>query len=128
MTIRVAINGYGRIGRNILRALYESSHLNNIKIVAINDLAKPEVNAHLTKFDTTHGRFAGQVNLDEQHLVINGDPILICAERDPEKLPWAQLNVDIVFECTGRFTSKEQAQAHLRAGAKKVIISAPAWC
>lgn len=125
MTIRVGINGYGRIGRNILRALYESGH-NDIKIVAINDLSSPEVNAHLTQYDSTHGRFNGEISLDNQHMTVNGDAIAIFAEREPEKLPWGKLNVDVVFECTGRFTTKDQASAHLKAGAKKVIISAPA--
>lgn len=126
MTIRVAINGYGRIGRNILRALYESAHHQDIKIVAINDLANPQGNVHLTKYDTTHGRFKGEVHLEQDQMIVNGDAITICAERNPEELPWGKLNVDVVFECTGRFTSKEQAMAHIKAGAKKVIISAPA--
>jgi len=126
MTIKVAINGYGRIGRNILRALYESKHSNDIKIVAINDLGSPEINAHLTRYDTTHGRFAGEVSIDGNYMIINGDPILVCAERDPEKLPWGKMDIDVVYECTGRFTNKDSALAHIKAGAKKVIISAPA--
>jgi glyceraldehyde 3-phosphate dehydrogenase len=125
MTIKVAINGYGRIGRNILRALYEAGRTNEIRIVAINDLGDAETNAHLTRFDTAHGRFAGDVVVDGDHMVVNGDRIRVCAERDPSKLPWAELGVDVVFECTGLFTSKAKAGAHLAAGAKKVVISAP---
>ena len=125
MTIKVAINGYGRIGRNILRALYEAGRTNEIRIVAINDLGDAETNAHLTRFDTAHGRFNADVAVDGDHMVVNGDRIRVCAERDPSKLPWAELGVDVVFECTGLFTSKAKAGAHLTAGAKKVIISAP---
>ncbi len=126
MTIRVAINGYGRIGRNTLRALYESGKRNQLQIVAINDLGDVKTNAHLTKYDSTHGRFPGEVTVDANNLVINGDAIQIFSERDPAKLPWGQLKVDIVFECTGLFTAKDKAAAHISAGAKKVIISAPA--
>lgn len=126
MTIRVAINGYGRIGRNTLRALYESGKRNQLQIVAINDLGDVKTNAHLTKYDSTHGRFPGEVTVDGNNLVVNGDTIQIISERDPAKLPWGQLKVDIVFECTGLFTTKEKAAAHINAGAKKVIISAPA--
>jgi glyceraldehyde 3-phosphate dehydrogenase len=126
MTIRVAINGYGRIGRNILRALYESKRHPEIKIVAINDLGDVETNAHLTRYDTTHGRFQGDVSVDGNNLIINGDKIRVVAERDPKKLPWGELNVDVVYECTGFFTSREKASGHILAGAKKVIISAPA--
>jgi glyceraldehyde 3-phosphate dehydrogenase len=125
MTIRVAINGYGRIGRNILRALYEANRQNEIKIVAINDLGNPETNAHLTRYDTTHGKFAADVRLDGSDLIINGDRIRVVSERDPLKLPWKDLDIDVVHECTGLFTSKEKAGLHLQAGAKKVIISAP---
>lgn len=126
MTIRVAINGYGRIGRNILRAHYEKKLHPEIQIVAINDLGDVNTNAHLTRHDTTHGKFPGEVSVEGSHLVINGDKIRVVAERDPKKLPWKELNVDIVFECTGLFTSKEKAVMHIEAGAKKVIISAPA--
>ena len=125
MTIKVAINGYGRIGRNILRALYEAGRTNEIRIVAINDLGDAETNAHLTRFDTAHGKFNADVKVDGDHMVVNGDRIRVCAERDPSKLPWAELGVDVVYECTGLFTSKAKAGAHLAAGAKKVIISAP---
>jgi glyceraldehyde 3-phosphate dehydrogenase len=125
MAVKVAINGYGRIGRNILRALYESRRTNEIRIVAINDLGDAETNAHLTQYDTVHGRFPGEVSVDGGDLVVNGDKIKVCAERDPSKLPWKDLGVDIVLECTGLFTSKAKAGAHIAAGAKKVIISAP---
>ncbi|MFT3805675.1 type I glyceraldehyde-3-phosphate dehydrogenase [Arenimonas sp.] len=125
MAIKVAINGYGRIGRNVLRALYESGRTNEIRIVAINDLGDAETNAHLTRYDTAHGRFNGEVVVDGDHLVVNGDRIKVCAERDPAKLPWGELGVDVVFECTGLFTSKAKAGAHIAAGAKKVVISAP---
>jgi len=126
MTIKVAINGYGRIGRNIVRALYESGKTNEIRIVAINDLSDVKTNAHLTEYDTTHGKFPGTVALDGENIVVNGDKIHVCAERDPANLPWEQLGIDVVFECTGIFASKEKSAAHLQAGAKKVIISAPA--
>ena len=125
MTIRVAINGYGRIGRNVLRAHYESGKKHDIEIVAINDLGKPETNAHLTQYDTAHGKFNGEVKVEGDYLVVNGDKIKVLAERDPSKLPWKDLSVDVVLECTGLFTSKEKASAHLAGGAKKVIISAP---
>lgn len=124
MTIRVAINGFGRIGRNILRALYESKR-QDIKIVAINDLGDIEMNAHLLRHDSTHGKFAGEVIVDGKALIVNGDSIQFTAERDPAKLPWGAMDVDIVMECTGIFTTKEKASAHITAGAKKVIISAP---
>ncbi len=123
--IRVAINGYGRIGRNVLRALYEGGYRKDIEIVAVNDLGDAEVNAHLTKFDTVHGRFNGDVSVVDGNLVVNGDAIRVLAERDPSKMPWRELNVDVVFECTGKFTTKEKALAHCAAGAKKVMISAP---
>jgi glyceraldehyde 3-phosphate dehydrogenase len=125
MAIKVAINGYGRIGRNILRALYESGRTKEFQIVAINDLGNAETNAHLTQYDTAHGRFPGQVAVDGGDLIVNGDRIKVCAERDPSKLPWGDLGVDVVLECTGLFTSKAKAGAHIAAGAKKVIISAP---
>ncbi|MBA2490883.1 MAG: type I glyceraldehyde-3-phosphate dehydrogenase [Gammaproteobacteria bacterium] len=126
MTIKVAINGYGRIGRNILRAHYESGGADDIQIVAINDLGDANTNAHLTRFDTAHGRFGGKVEVDNDSLVVNGDKIRVFAERDPGKLPWGKLGVDVVLECTGLFASKDKAAAHLKGGAKKVIISAPA--
>ena len=125
MAIKVAINGYGRIGRNILRALYESNRTSAIKIVAINDLGDAETNAHLTQYDTAHGKFPGTVSVEGGDLVVNGDRIKVCAERDPSKLPWKDLGVDVVIESTGLFTKREKAAAHLAAGAKKVIISAP---
>ncbi len=125
MSVKVAINGYGRIGRNILRALYESARTGEIQIVAINDLGDAETNAHLTRFDTAHGKFNAEVSVEGDHMIVNGDRIRVCAERDPAKLPWGELGVDVVYECTGLFTSKEKAGAHLKAGAKKVIISAP---
>ncbi|HEY6984969.1 MAG TPA: type I glyceraldehyde-3-phosphate dehydrogenase [Rhodanobacteraceae bacterium] len=125
MAVKVAINGYGRIGRNILRALYEAKRTNEIKIVAVNDLGDAETNAHLTQYDTVHGRFPGEVGVEGGDLVVNGDRIKVCAERDPAKLPWKDLGVDIVVESTGLFTSKAKAGAHIAAGARKVIISAP---
>ncbi len=125
MAIKVAINGYGRIGRNILRALYEANRTDQIKVVAINDLGDANTNAHLTRHDTAHGRFPGTVSVEGSDMVVNGDRIRVCAERDPSKLPWGELGVDVVFECTGIFTSKAKASAHFAAGAKKVIISAP---
>lgn len=124
--IKLAINGYGRIGRNILRALYESGHRKEMQIVAINDLTDTEMNAYLTKYDSVHGRFAGEVKTEGKDLIINGDRIRVCAEKDPAKLPWKEMGIDFVLECTGFFTSRDKAQAHLQAGAKKVIISAPA--
>src|SRR5688500_2157817 len=125
MAVKVAINGYGRIGRNILRALYESNRTNEIKVVAINDLGDAETNAHLTQYDTAHGRFPHEVSVDGGDLIVKGDRIKVFAERDPSKLPWGDLGVDVVLECTGLFTSKAKAAAHIAAGAKKVIISAP---
>ncbi len=125
MAIKVAINGYGRIGRNVLRALYESGRNNEFQIVAINDLGDAETNAHLTQYDTAHGKFPGTVSVEGGDLIVNGDRIKVCAERDPSKLPWGDLGVDVVLECTGLFTSKAKAGAHITAGAKKVIISAP---
>lgn len=126
MTYKIAINGYGRIGRNILRAFFESKHQGELEIVAINDLADLKANAHLTKYDSVHGRFPGEVEVAGDHLVINGNKIKVCAERNPQNLPWKELGVDLVLECTGLFTSKEKASVHLTAGAKKVLISAPA--
>lgn len=127
MSINIAINGYGRIGRNILRAFYEAApkYNNDINIVAINDLGDPNTNAHLTQFDTTHGRFDADISVDGDYMLVNGDKIKIIAQRDPENLPWSDLNIDIVFECTGLFRTREKASLHLNAGAKKVIISAP---
>src|SRR5450830_1285347 len=125
MTIRVAINGYGRIGRNILRAHYEGGKKHDIEIVAINDLGDPKTNAHLTQYDTTHGKFPGTVTVDGDSIVVNGDRIKVLAQRNPAELPWGELKVDVVLECTGFFTTKEKASAHLKGGAKKVIISAP---
>ena len=124
--INVAINGFGRIGRNILRALYERPDVaSRLRVVAINDLGTPEINAHLLQFDTTHGRFGATVAVEDGALNINGDRIAVFAERNPEDLPWGDLNIDVVFECTGIFTSRDKASAHLRAGARKVLISAP---
>jgi glyceraldehyde 3-phosphate dehydrogenase len=125
MTVRVAINGYGRIGRNILRAHYEDNKSHDLQIVAINDLGPPETNAHLTRYDTAHGKFPGKVEVEGDHMVVEGDRIRVTAQRDPAQLPWKDLGVDVVYECTGYFTSKEKATAHLKGGAKKVIISAP---
>jgi glyceraldehyde 3-phosphate dehydrogenase len=125
MTVRVAINGYGRIGRNILRAHYESDKSHGLQVVAINDLGPPETNAHLTRYDTAHGKFPGKVEVQGDEMVVNGDRIKVVAQRDPAQLPWKDLGVDVVMECTGFFTTKEKASAHLKGGAKKVIISAP---
>ena len=125
MTIKVAINGYGRIGRNILRAHYEGGKKHDIQIVAINDLGDTKINAHLTKYDTAHGKFPGTVVIDGDSLVVNGDRIKVLSNRYPAQLPWKELGVDVVHECTGFFTSKEKAAAHFKGGAKKVIISAP---
>jgi glyceraldehyde 3-phosphate dehydrogenase len=126
MTIKIGINGYGRIGRNILRALYETDRRGELEIVAVNDLGDAKTNAHLTRRDTAHGPFPGTVSVDGDSMVVNGDRIKVLAERDPAKLPWGDLGVDIVMESTGFFASKEKASAHLAGGAKKVIISAPA--
>ena len=124
--INVAINGFGRIGRNILRALYERPDVaSRLRVVAINDLGTPEINAHLLQFDTTHGRFGATVAVEDGALNINGDRIAVFAERNPEDLPWCDLKIDVVFECTGVFTSRDKVSAHLRAGARKVLISAP---
>lgn len=125
MALKIAINGYGRIGRNILRAVYEAGRTDEFDIVAINDLGDANTNAHLTQYDTAHGKFPGEVSVDGDDLVINGDRISVFAERDPSKLPWRELGIDVVFECTGLFRTKEKASMHLTAGAKKVILSAP---
>src|SRR6201997_5521614 len=125
MTIRVAINGYGRIGRNTLRAFYENGKKHDIQIVAINDLGDAKTNAHLTQYDTAHGKFPGEVKVDGDSLVVNGDRIRVLANRNPAELPWGELGVYVVLECTGFFTTKEKASAHIKGGAKKVIISAP---
>jgi glyceraldehyde 3-phosphate dehydrogenase len=125
MAIKVGINGYGRIGRNVLRALYESRRNQQIQIVAVNDLGDARINAHLTSYDSAHGKFPGSVAVDGDSMVVNGDRIKVLAERDPAKLPWTALGVEFVLECTGLFTSKAKAGAHIAGGAKKVIISAP---
>ncbi len=125
MTIKVGINGYGRIGRNVLRALYESDKGSEIAIVAVNDLGDANTNAHLTRRDTAHGPFPGTVEVDGDHMIVNGDRIRVLAERDPAKLPWGELGVDIVLESTGFFRTRELAGKHIDAGASKVIISAP---
>jgi glyceraldehyde 3-phosphate dehydrogenase len=125
MAIRIAINGYGRIGRQILRAVYEYNRKEEFEIVAINDLGDTSINAHLTRYDTVHGKFNGELVVDGDYLVVNGDRIRVLAIRNPAELPWRDLGVDVVHECTGLFTTKEKARAHLSAGAKKVIISAP---
>ncbi|MGX5219753.1 type I glyceraldehyde-3-phosphate dehydrogenase [Pseudomonas segetis] len=126
MTLRIAINGFGRIGRNVLRALYTQAYRQNIQIVAINDLGDSAINAHLLKYDSVHGIFAGDVEFDQESLTVNGDRIAVSAIRNPGELPWKKLAIDVVFECTGLFTTRDKAAAHLSAGARKVIISAPA--
>ena len=126
MTVKIAINGYGRIGRNILRALYESDRTDEMQILAINDLGDAETNAHLTRYDSAHGPFPIDVEVDSDALIVGGDRIRVLAERDPTQLPWRELGVDVVLECTGLFASKDKASAHLEAGARKVLISAPA--
>jgi len=125
MAIRVGINGYGRIGRNILRALYESGRTGEIQVAAINDLGDAKTNAHLTRYDTAHGKFPGQVEVDGDSMVVNGDRIRVFATRNPAEIAWGSVGVDVVLECTGLFTTKEKAGAHLKGGAKKVVISAP---
>lgn len=125
MTIRIAINGYGRIGRQALRSIYEYDLRSDFEVVAVNASGDLHTNAHLTRFDTVHGRFAADVGYDEQHLIVNGDKIRFFSTRDPRELPWRELDVDLVLECTGAFTSKDKCYAHLNAGAKKVLISAP---
>ncbi len=125
MAIKVGINGYGRIGRNILRAVYESERTDEIEIVAINDLGDANTNAHLTQYDTAHGKFPGTISVEGDNMIVNGDKVRVLSERDPAKLPWAELGVDVVHESTGFFASKAKASAHLEGGAKKVVISAP---
>ena len=125
MTIKVAINGYGRIGRNILRAHYERGKTHDLAIVAINDLGSPETNAHLTRYDTAHGKFPGKIAVEGDAMIVNGDRIKVFAQRNPAELPWGALGVDVVLECTGLFTTKEKASAHITGGEKKVFISAP---
>lgn len=125
MSIKIAINGYGRIGRNVLRAIYEEGYRKDMEVVAINDLGDAKINAHLTIYDTVHGKFNGSVVVDGDYIVVNGDKIKVLSEKDPSKMPWKEMGIDIVFECTGKFTSKEKAMAHINAGAKKVMISAP---
>jgi glyceraldehyde 3-phosphate dehydrogenase len=125
MTLKVGINGYGRIGRNVLRALYEGGKRGELQIVAINDLGDAKINAHLTRHDTVHGPFRGEVKVDGDSLLVNGDRIKVLSERDPAKLPWGSLGVDTVLECTGLFTSKAKAGKHIEGGAKRVVISAP---
>lgn len=125
MAIKVAINGYGRIGRNIVRALYEAKRNDEITIVAINDLGDAETNAHLTQYDTVHGKFSQEVGVEDGYMLIGGDKIKVLSERDPSKLPWAELGIDVVHECTGFFASKAKAMGHITAGAKKVVLSAP---
>lgn len=126
MTIKIAINGYGRIGRNVLRALYETKRNTDFQIVAINDLGSSEMHAHLTQYDSTYGRFSGNVSVTGNQLIVNNDAIQLFAEYSPENCPWKSLDIDVVLECTGHFASKEKAKAHLQAGSKKVLISAPA--
>src|SRR5258708_39617880 len=125
MSVKVGINGLGRIGRNILRAHYEDGKKHGLQFVAINDLGDAKTNAHLLKYDTAHGRFRGTVEVSGNSMQVNGQNIQVVAERDPAKLPWKALGVDVVLECTGLFTSKAKAGSHLAAGARKVIISAP---
>ncbi len=125
MTIRVAINGFGRIGRNVLKALYEGGYRDRIQIVAVNDLGDAALNTHLTKYDSVHGRFGFDVSLNGNVMTVAGDDIQFVSERDPANLPWGEMNIDVVYECTGLFTSRETAGKHITAGAKKVIISAP---
>src|SRR3990167_4609650 len=125
MTLRVAINGYGRIGRCILRSIFETKRERDFNVVAINDTSNIQATAHLTRYDSTHGRFQSKVEVDDQTMIVDGHPIRILSERDPTLLPWKDLNVDLVFECTGRFTTRQDANLHIQAGAKKVLISAP---
>lgn len=125
MTVRVAISGYGRIGRCLLRSIFEYNRQNEFEVVAINDCSGIKSTAHLTKYDSTHGRFASKIEIDGEHLIVDGQRILITGERNPLDLPWKDLNIDLVFECTGKFTKKADAAMHITAGAKKVLISAP---
>ena len=126
MAVKIAINGYGRIGRNVLKALYESNRTDELQIIAINDLGDSKSNAYLTKYDSAHGTFPFEVEANEDSLTVDGDEIKVFAQRDPEQLPWGDLGVDVVMECTGFFAKRELASKHLKAGAKKVVISAPA--
>ena len=125
MTIRIAINGFGRIGRNVFRALYEGGYRDQLQVVAINDLGNAKTNAHLLKYDTVHGHFNADVSHDDNNLIVNGDTISLSQVRNPAELPWGDLEVDVVYECTGLFTARDKAQGHIDAGAKKVIVSAP---
>ncbi|MCO7230240.1 type I glyceraldehyde-3-phosphate dehydrogenase [Halomonas sp. CnH100-B] len=125
MTIRVAINGFGRIGRNVLRALYENGYRDRVQVVAINDLGDPSLNSHLLRHDTVHGHFPFSVEHDAESISVDGDRIAISSERDPANLPWASMDIDLVMECTGLFTKREAAAKHIAAGAKRVLISAP---
>ncbi len=125
MAIKIGINGYGRIGRNIVRAIHEYGRTDEFDVVALNDLGDAETNAHLTRYDTAHGKFNGTVEVDGGDIIVNGDRIKVFAERDPAKLPWGELGVDVVFECTGLFRTAETAGKHIAGGAKKVVISAP---
>ena len=126
MTVKIGINGYGRIGRCVLRAIYESNRRDEIQVVGVNDLGDAETNAYLTRYDTAHGKFPGDIAVDGEHMIVNGDRIRVTAERDPAQLPWGELGAEVVVECTGVFRTKEAASAHLAAGARKVVISAPA--
>ena len=126
MAVKIGINGYGRIGRNVLRALFEGKRTDELEIVAINDLGDAQMNAHLTQYDTAHGKFPGEVSAEGDHLVVDGHKIKVLSERDPSNLPWGDMGVEVVLECTGLFASEEKASAHLKGGAKKVLISAPA--
>ena len=125
MAIKIGINGYGRIGRNVMRAIHEYGRTGEFDVVALNDLGDPETNAHLTRYDTVHGKFDGKVEVDGGDIIVNGDRVKVFAERDPAKLPWGDLGVDVVFECTGLFRTMETAGKHIAGGAKKVILSAP---
>jgi glyceraldehyde 3-phosphate dehydrogenase len=125
MTIKIGINGYGRIGRNVVRAIHELGRKDEFDVVALNDLGDAETNAHLTRYDTAHGKFGGTVEVDGGDIIVNGDRIKVMAERDPAKLPWGDLGVDVVFECTGLFRTLETAGKHIDGGAKKVVLSAP---
>ena len=126
MTVKIGINGYGRIGRNVLRALYETGRRDEFEIVAVNDLGDANTNAHLTRHDTAHGPFPFEVSVDGDQMVVDGEAIQVCSERDPSKLPWGALGIDVVMECTGLFRTKDKASMHLQAGARKVLVSAPA--
>ena len=125
MAIKIGINGYGRIGRNVVRAIHEYGRTSEFDVVALNDLGDPETNAHLTRYDTAHGKFDGTVEVDGGDIIVNGDRIKVFSERDPGKLPWGDLGVDVVMECTGLFRTADTAGKHIEGGAKKVIISAP---